>query len=44
MSENISLIMGMKFAGSLNMGENLRWILYMIAYKSGAKINISYTR
>ena len=30
MSENISLIMGLKFAASLNTGKNLCSVLYMI--------------
>ena len=35
MSENISLKMGIEFAVSLNMDENLCWVLYIITYKSG---------
>ena len=35
MSENISLKMGVKFAVSLNLGEDLCSLLYVITYKSG---------
>ena len=34
MSETISLKMGLKFAVSLKMGENLCSVLYTITYKS----------
>ena len=35
MSEKISLKMGVKFAASLNMGENLCCLLYIITYENG---------
>ena len=33
MSATISLKTGVKFAASLNMGDNLSWVLYIITYK-----------
>ena len=38
-SGTISLKMNVKFAASLHMGENLRWVLYIITYKSGNRPN-----
>ena len=35
MSKNIPLKMGIRFAVSLNLGENLCSLLYVITYKSG---------
>ena len=35
MSENISLKMGVKFAASFNLGNNLCSVLYIIAYEKG---------
>ena len=35
MSENISLKMGVKFAASLNVGNSLCLVLYIITYEKG---------